>query len=127
MPEFTLHTDVRDLLFADWADVVTFREVSAVYDPQHAEAGETSTDTLLLAIVGPRIAAPQPDTAHQSRREDRVFLIRAEDIPEEASLASSRILHRDAEYAILTADLAPGDDVLALSTVRMLPASVEGA
>lgn len=121
----SFHADLRDLLFADWAEVVTFREVSTAYEPADAQVSESHADSLLLAILGPGLNAPLPDTAHQHTTLTRTFLVRAEDLPAHASLTSSRILHGDDEYAILTADLAPGANILALSTTRLHPASTE--
>jgi hypothetical protein len=117
----THHTDARDLLFADWAEAVMFREVTTTYDPAHGATAESTTDTLILAIVGPRTNTPQPNTAHLHTTHERTFLVRAEDVPPDASFATSRIVHGDDEYAILTADVAPATDVLALTTTRVTP------
>ncbi len=115
------HTDVRDLLFADWGEVVTFREISSTYDPHEGEVTESVSETLLMAIVGPRLNAPQPNTAHQVTTCERSFLFRMEDLPEDASFHSSRIQHGEDEYAILTADLAPATNVIAFTATLILP------
>lgn len=112
----TLQTDVRDLLFADWAELVTFLEVSTTYDPAAGETAESIAETDLLAILGPVLNEPEPNTAHQHRQSQRVFLIRAEDVPENASFAASRIRCQGREYAILTVDHAPQTNLLVCHT-----------
>jgi hypothetical protein len=112
----SLHTDVRDLLFSDWAEVVTFVEVSTTYDPQVGEASESISESDVLAILGPGLDAPVPNTAHQHTKSDRTFLIRAEDLPPNASFATSRIRWHGHDYAIQTADHAPQTNLVVFHT-----------
>lgn len=115
-----LLTDVRDQLFNDWAVTVTFREVTQTYDPDTGELEETYDDTSLLAVAGPVTNPTTPDTAAHHRTHERAFLIRAADLPDDASFATSRILHEGLEYTLTAADHAPLTDVIVFSA-RSLP------
>ena len=115
----TIHTDVRDLLFADWAEVVTFIEVASIYDPAEGETTETTSETDLLAILGPGLDATAKDTAHQHNTLRRSFLIRAEDLPADASYNTSRIRSHGRHYALLTADHAPLTNVIAFEAITI--------
>jgi len=117
--EANLHADVRDLLFADWAEVVTFVEVASVYDPANGETTETTSETDLLAIPGPGLDEAVQETAHQLTSLRRCYLIRAEDLPPDASFATSRIRHQETLYALLTADHAPVTNVIAFQAVAL--------
>ncbi|MFV0445874.1 MAG: hypothetical protein ACK5Q5_20035 [Planctomycetaceae bacterium] len=108
----SLHTDMRDLLFADWAELVAFLEVSLTYDPLTGQVAESSLQTDLLAVVGPELNSAEPDTAQQHTQRQRTFLIRAEDLPAEASFATSRIRCRGQDYAVTTVDHAPHSNLL---------------
>jgi hypothetical protein len=110
----TLHTPALDLLFADWAATVTFREVSPSYDSSTGELTEVITDTQLLAIIGPARDATTPDTAARHKSQERAFLLRPEDIPADASFAHSRILHDGVEHQVDTVDRSALDDLLVL-------------
>jgi hypothetical protein len=111
--------DVRDLQFADWGQTITFREVATTCDPATGDVEETFMDTQVLAVPGPEREAPEPNTAHHDLVRERTFLIRAEDVPAHASYATSRILWGSEEFVVLTADLAAGTGVVALSTRRV--------
>lgn len=113
----SFHTDLRDILFADWAELVTFIEVSTTYDPQQGEVAESRTETDVLAVIGPGLSTPEPNTAHQHTQLTRSFLIRGEDLPENVSLSSSRIGCHGQEFAVLTVDYAPQTNLMVVQTV----------
>jgi hypothetical protein len=115
-----LLTDVRDQLFNDWAVTVTFREVTQFYDPDTGQLDEGHADTPLPAVVGPLTNPTTPDTAARHRSHERAFLIRAADLPDNASLVTSRILHAGIEYTLTAADQAPLTDVIVFAA-RSLP------
>jgi hypothetical protein len=113
----SVHTDVRDLLFADWAEPVDFLEVSMTYNPLTGESSESVVEYLVLAILGPGLNAAEPNTAHQHTHLQRSFLLRAEDLPQEASFATSRIRCHGREYSLLTADHALQTNLVAFNAI----------
>lgn len=112
----TLQPDDRDRLFADWAEVVLFRQVACSYDPARGELDADATDSELPAIPGAAVSSPIADAAQQAVSLDRTFLVRSEDLPEGASLTTSRIVHAGQEFAIVGADQSAVAGVLVLNT-----------
>lgn len=101
IPESLLETD-RDLIFTDWAEPITWRQLTATYTPETQTVSEILTDTTLQAIASGIVQHPGADTAGQYLTGDQTFLIKAADIPGGVPTTTSRLIHHGTEYDVLS-------------------------
>ncbi len=112
-----LLADVRDQLFADWASAITLRELNTSYDPTTGELQTVPADTTLLAVLGPSRQQPHAGTAGVHQPEERMFLIRSEDLPTEVTFSSTRVLYENRQYHICRVEHASFTPLTILHTV----------
>ena len=96
----------RDRQFADWGETITFREVSQAYTPQTQHVAETYVDTELISVTGAGGSKPSPGTGGQHLSDQIVLLVRAEDLPTGSPTPTSRVVHRDVEYDVISFGLS---------------------
>ena len=105
IPESTLAED-RDREFLDWGREVTYRRVTAVYDPGLQRVSETHADTLVTAIVGTGAAQPASEAAGQHLTGVVRFLVKSEDVPAGGPAVTDRIVVDGREYDVVRFELA---------------------
>ena len=101
----------RDREFLDWGREVTYRRVTAVYDPGLQRVSETHADTLVTTIVGNGAAQAAREAAGQHLTESVRFLVKAEHVPAEGPAVTDRIVVDGREYDVVGFELA-GDGLV---------------
>lgn len=101
----------RDREFLDWGREVTYRHVTAVYDPGLQRVSETHADTLVTAIVGNGGAQLTHEAAGQHLTQSVRFLVKAEDVPAGGPAGIDRIVVDGREYDVARFELA-GDELV---------------
>jgi hypothetical protein len=92
----------RDQQFADWGETVTFRRVTATFDPEPQHVTESHDDTSIAAIVGPLENTPTRGTAARTLEGDLKLLVKAEELPAGARNCTSRIVRGGVEYDVVS-------------------------
>jgi hypothetical protein len=90
----------RDRGFADWGVTVVLRRVSQSFDPETGVLSETYEDRDVPAIVGDGELAAVVGTAGHAGRLAQRFLVRSEDVEEEGSVRTMRVVHGGREYRV---------------------------
>jgi hypothetical protein len=109
----------RDQCFSDWGVEITLREVLQTYEPEAGELGESFVDHELIALVQAVEMTATAGTAGQHAAAECVFLVRGEDVAEEVSLRTARVVHAEVEYRVLAVDQAAGGGLRALQCRRV--------
>lgn len=91
-----------DATFADWGEAITYRQVSATYDPQTQQSSESFTDTAVTAIVSGIEGEPTPGTAAQNLSASITFLVRVSELPAGEPKLTSRVVYGGAQYDIVS-------------------------
>ncbi|MFG0297803.1 MAG: hypothetical protein ACF8PG_18005 [Maioricimonas sp. JB045] len=90
----------RERLFDDWSVPVVFRQVVQSYDPQTGRVEETATDTTVQAIVRPLQTSPHPGTVAVHPDAQLAAILRSDDPPADANIATARIVYQQQEYQV---------------------------
>ncbi len=90
-----------DAAFSDWGESITYRQVSATYDPQTQQTSESFTDTAVTAIVSGVEADPTPGTAAQNLSNAINFLVRVSELPAGEPKLTSKVVYGGVQYVVV--------------------------
>ena len=108
----------RDREFLDWGREVTYRRVTAVYDPALQRVSETHADTLVTAIIGTGAGQPAREAAGQHLTELVRFLVKSQDAPAGGPVVTDRMVVDGREYDVVRFELA-GDGLVYAMDARL--------
>lgn len=94
-----IRTD-RDRGFADWGATVVLRRVAQSFSAESGSLGETYEDRDVTAIAGEAGLAAVAGTAGHAGAFAQMFLVRSEDVEQEANLRTMRVVYAQEEYRI---------------------------
>ncbi|QDU41036.1 hypothetical protein Mal4_54010 [Maioricimonas rarisocia] len=112
------HID-RDRAFDDWSVPVVFRQVVQTYDPQTGRVEETATDTAVQAIVRPLQSSPHPGTVAVHPDAELAAILRTDDLPADANLATARLVHDQQEYQVRSFTRSSDSQLVEVLAVRI--------
>jgi hypothetical protein len=104
----------RDREFLDWGREVTYRRVTAAYDPGPQRVSETHADALVTVIVGTGAGQPAREAAGQHLTELVRFLVKVEDVPTGGPGLTDRLVVDGREHEVVRFELASDGLVYAI-------------